>query len=413
MLVVFNAADLAHRVFAQVRGSQSLTLSTDLLWKFGRVRWGEFEPWLAQEVVPTETVSEIQAWLRQQSLLYLKDIPTGAQATCPTETLMGCLSQVLEEYRGGFRRLITFASKDEHRELHEAIDARLQATPKASRLLWNAISSLAFAHADSSTIMSILDTWIENLLAALERLCTRETFTVTAPDFPEISAMLQNVGTGFALAQLLTNTLRYLIPLTEQDTAALDSSSSTLFQQQIGFSALSQVIQDQPRYTALAMHIRAALTAGQLNVEARHIAIWKNTDIPVLLYTGKMTKAERDGLINAFALLPQAILISTPAVEVGVDFAADLVVTEECDGNAFLQRVGRVGRRSDIQGSVIVFLKDRETYDRLDSYRQQQMSRSVFSDLIAHPTTGIFPRRTFASRSLYVEMIRPRREQCC
>ena len=56
-----------------------------------------------------------------------------------------------------------------------------------------------------------------------------------------------------------------------------------------------------------------------------------------------MSKHNRDGLVELFGKLEKAILISTPAVEVGVDFDADTLITEECDGNGFLQRFGRVG----------------------------------------------------------------------
>lgn len=404
VLVVSNAADFAHRLFAQVRGSQRPLLSIDLLWNFGRVRWGELERWLAREGTPIETTAEISMWLRQQSPLYLKEVLAGRQASPAAETLMRCLALLLEEYQRSFRRLVTLASKDERRGLRESLEARLKTSSKASRLLWDVIATVVPARAEQSAITGILDTWIGTTLAALERALTGETFSVTAPHFPEITALLRNAGVGNALAQFLTNALPSLVTLSEQDTEMLDPSASSRTDQLVAFSALSQVVQDQSRYIALAQRIRSALMEGQLNVESRHIATWKNTGIPIVLYTGKMARAERDGLIDAFAQLPQAVLISTPAVEVGVDFAADMLVTEECDGNAFLQRFGRVGRRAGIQGSVVVFLKSGETYAKLASYSQQSVPRAVFSDLIAHPATGVFPRRIFTGHSLYVDL---------
>ncbi len=416
VLTVFNAADLAHRTFMQVRGSYRLTLPTDLLWKFGRVRWEEFEQWLAQEAIPVETVSEISAWLRHQFPLYLKAVPAGTQISLVAETFMRCLSQLLEEYQGSFRRQITLASKDERRDLREALLSKLGTASRASRLLWEAIVPIIPVGAGQSDMLRTLDGWVGHTLTALERALTSEAIAVTSPDFPEIRMLLQNAGVGKALVQLLTHALSSLVQLSEQDARILDppaSLSRGLKDQLIGFAALPHIVQDPARYTTLAQHIRSALEGEPLAVEARHIATWKNTGIPVLLYTGKMTRAERDGLIDAFALLPQAVLISTPAAEVGVDFAADTLVTEECDGNAFLQRFGRVGRRSGIQGNVIVFLKHGQTYARLGQVAEvhplvgdcKSMSRTAFSDLIAHPATGIFPRRLFASRSLYVEAI--------
>ena len=75
-----------------------------------------------------------------------------------------------------------------------------------------------------------------------------------------------------------------------------------------------------------------------------------------------MSRNERKGLLDAFGKLSRAVLISTPAVEVGVDFAADTLITEQCDGNGFLQRFGRVGRRVGVSGKVVVLIKDGETY---------------------------------------------------
>jgi superfamily II DNA or RNA helicase len=408
VLTVFNAADIAHRTYTQVRGSQRLTLPMDLLWKFGRVRWGEFEQWLAQETIPIETVSEIGAWLRHQFPLYLKSVPAGVRTSLEAEALMRCLSQLLEEYQGGFRRLTILALKDERRDLHEALLATMGTTSRSSRLVWDAIATIVPAGAGPSGMLRALDSWVELTIAAVERALTSDTLAVTSPDFPEIRMLLQNAGVGKALAQLLVHALSSLVRLPEQEAGILDPSASRLRglkDQLIGFAALPHIVQNPARYAVLAQHIRSALARGQLKVEARHITTWKNSGIPVLLYTGKMTRAERDGLIDAFALLPQAILISTPAAEVGVDFDADTLVTEECDGNAFLQRFGRVGRRSGIQGNVIVFLKDGQTYARLANRAQPSMSRTAFSDLIAHPTTGIFSRRLFAGRSLYVETI--------
>ncbi|MBC7260422.1 MAG: DEAD/DEAH box helicase, partial [Chloroflexi bacterium] len=134
-----------------------------------------------------------------------------------------------------------------------------------------------------------------------------------------------------------------------------------------------------------------------------HIAAWKDTGVPVVIYTSKMSRAERQGLIEAFAALPQAVLISTPAVEVGVDFAADVLITEQCDGPGFLQRFGRVGRRPGIQGKVIALVKDGETYVQLFNSHRPQMSREEFSAWIADPTNGLFPTRMYAEGSAFLD----------
>jgi len=405
VLTVFNAADRAHRIFAQVRGRQRLTLSADLLWKFGRVRWEELKPCLVQEGISDETIREISTWLRQQFPVYLKAVPAGMQAFIEAETLMRCLSQLLEEYRESLRHVIARASKEDKYDQSEALLAMVRTASRPGRLLWEAIAPHLPAPVEQKSALQALEVWIEQTTRAIEHLLTSETIPVTSPDFPEIRMLLHQAGVGKVLAQMLTKALSFLVQLPVQSVERLDSSAHLLKDQMIAFSALAHVVQDEGRFTILTQHLRNALVSESLKVEARHISTWQDTDIPVLLYTGKMTKAERDGLIDAFALLPQAILLSTPAVEVGVDFAADTLVTEECDGSAFLQRFGRVGRRAGIVGKVIVFLKQGQTYAELVNAAQPAMSRTTFSDLIAHPTTGIFPRRSWTFHSRYAEAI--------
>ena len=67
-----------------------------------------------------------------------------------------------------------------------------------------------------------------------------------------------------------------------------------------------------------------------------------------ILYSGSMPRHAREGLIPLFdKLRAPVVLVSTSAIEVGVDFRADGLVTEECSGASFLQRFGRVGRHGD------------------------------------------------------------------
>jgi superfamily II DNA or RNA helicase len=226
---------------------------------------------------------------------------------------------------------------------------------------------------------------------------------VTASNFGEITTALQEAGANQELAGAITNYLKYTVELPEEAAARLRMSPEELARRRLAFHWLEWLIKDRSRREELAERIRKALTEGELDAETRHIASWGDTGVPVVIYTGKMTKAERQGLIEAFAGLPRAVLISTPAVEVGVDFAADVLITEQCDGNGFLQRFGRVGRRPGIQAKVIVLVRDGETYVRLFQRHRSQMSREEFSTLIADPRDGVFPARLYAEGSAFLD----------
>ena len=64
----------------------------------------------------------------------------------------------------------------------------------------------------------------------------------------------------------------------------------------------------------------------QNQIEMSHVGFFKDTDWPVIVYSGSMARSSRKGLINLYDDLDKAILISTSAVEVGVDFSADLLL---------------------------------------------------------------------------------------
>ncbi len=406
VLVVFNAADTAHRVFERIRDEGGrVDLPGDLLLRFGRVRWDAFEQWLAQEeAIEQQTIEEIRGALLREHPPYLEDLARGVRVTLSTETFMRCASEQVERYRTAARRLIAAAAQDEQRDFLPAVEARLRDARGELRSLWQEIARRGQAATEPPAYLGLLDTWAEDLLSALERVCADEQFAVTAPAFPEIQAALQRAGSGASLAAPMTRALAAFIAVSEQDAAHSTAASHALARRLVSFSWLPQVVGDPARTQTLEQRLVPVLDGKLLHAEARHIAAWGDTRIPVIVYTGKMTKAERDGLIAAFARLDRAVLVSTPAVEVGVDFAADMLITEECDGNAFLQRFGRVGRRTGIQGRVVVFLKHQDTLVLLNLH-PEQMTRGEFSDLIAHPVTGLFPRRTYTERSLFVDVV--------
>lgn len=118
-------------------------------------------------------------------------------------------------------------------------------------------------------------------------------------------------------------------------------------------------------------------------IEMQHVAFIKGYDYPLIIYSGSMSKPSRDGLINLFDGLDKAILISTSAVEVGVDFVADLLISEQCEAGSFLQRFGRVGRAGNMAEAWI--LADGGTFgDIKDKIGNSggRISREDFTSLI-------------------------------
>ncbi|MGQ9555765.1 MAG: helicase-related protein, partial [Anaerolineae bacterium] len=402
VLLVFNSADLAHRVFEGIKGKTGPDLPPDLQWRFGRIRWDKFKDWLEREKIATETVEEIERWLKQEGPFYLKDLAEG-EVDISTETLATKVARLLEGQTWSIKRLIYSAARENEKDLFEAVDRWLGGKGKLPWLLWRAVAPAAKGRADPDSLVEAVEAQVSRVQAGLEHLWTDSSLRVTAPLFGEITASLEEAGASREMAQTITAYLTHTVELPEQAAAGLWRSPTELAQRRVAFSWLEWLIKDQLQREELIERVRKALAEKELEAETRHIASWGGTGVPVVIYTGKMTRTERQGLIEAFAAFPQAVLISTPAVEVGVDFAADVLITEQCDGNGFLQRFGRVGRRPGIKGKVMVLVKDGDTYVRLFQRHRPQMSREDFSKLIAGPVDNVFPARLYAEGSAFLD----------
>ncbi|GAB4559001.1 MAG: hypothetical protein Kow0047_04540 [Anaerolineae bacterium] len=405
VLLVFNSADLAHRVFEDIKGKSPPDLPPELKWRFGRVRWGDLKTWMEQAGIEDEIREEIERRLRREGPFLLKDLAPGTQVALPMEALAAQVARLLEAHGWGLKRLVYQAARAENRDLLEVVEGKLMGKRRIARLLWDVVKPKPEGKASPEAVNQALDARIGELQAALERALTGkdEALLVTAPDFTEITILLQEAGLNSKLAGGITEYLKHTVEVPEEAAVALQTPPQELARRQVAFSWLEWWVRSKSRREAFVRQLQESLAKGELAVETRHIATWKDTGIPVVIYTGKMTRNERKGLIEAFAGLPRAVLISTPAVEVGVDFAADTLITEQCDGNGFLQRFGRVGRRPGIQGRVTVLLRDGETYVRLYRAHQPQMTREAFSTLVADPDDGLFPARRYVEGSTFLD----------
>ncbi|MBM4432037.1 MAG: DEAD/DEAH box helicase, partial [Chloroflexi bacterium] len=300
ILLVFNSADLAHRVFEGIKGRARPDLPPDLQWRFGRIPWGKFQAWLGQEEIATETVEEIERWLRREGSFHLKDVNAG-EVEIPTEVLAAKVARLLEGQAWSIKRLMYSAAREDGHDLVEAVDRRLGGKGKLPRLLWRTVAPVAKDRADPKSVLEALEAQVSVIQAGLERLWVDDSLPVTAPDFEEITASLQEAGASREMAEAITAYLKYTVELPEQAAAGLSMSSRELAQRRLAFPWLDWLIKDPSRREVLVERIRKALAENRLGVETRHIASWGETGVPVVIYTGKMSRAERQGLIEAFA----------------------------------------------------------------------------------------------------------------
>ena len=411
VLLVFNSADLAHRVFEEICGRSNPEIPAEIKLSFGRVRWDHLKTWMELEKIDPSIGDKVERWLKREGPFHLKDLASGAKARISTDELASRAAKLLENQAWAIKRMVYSVERDgeKDRNLSASVEERLGGKNNFSRLIWASIIS-AKGTMDPESVIEDINSWISDIQSELEKVWDNDSLVVTAPAFDEISSTLKKSGMQQELANRFADYLKYSVELPAEDAESLRMSPSELSRRYVALSWLGWLIKDGAKKEDFKERILKALEEGRLETMTRNIASWKNTEVPVIIYTGKMSKNDREGLLDAFGKLSRAVLISTPAVEVGVDFAADTLITEQCDGNGFLQRFGRVGRRIGVKGRVIVLIKEGETYVDLYNRCKEvsdsgiEMTRENFSTLIASiEGGGIFRSKIYVEGSDFLD----------
>ncbi|RME97867.1 MAG: DEAD/DEAH box helicase, partial [Chloroflexi bacterium] len=411
VLLVFNSAAAAHGLFDKVRGKQP-DLPVELLQRFGMISWEALRQWLTAENINSKTITAIANWVEREGPYHLIDLKAGTKAEIPAEKLVAKTGQILH-YLGRQIRNAAYAAGP---DLLQDIERQLRQQNKAVQALWQPIQSQVAGKGDLTPDMvkQTLNNYLTNISQTLETSWADEAVSVTAPDFPELTSPLKQAGLALELANYISRRLQYTLELDDEAARSVQISQKVLDKRPVALRWLSEqrLIEDKAELQVLQAKVAKALQENRLPVETRHIATWGETGIPAVIYTGQMSRRDREGLIEVFdddETLPRAVLVSTPAVEVGVDFKAEVMVTEECNGNGFLQRFGRVGRTGQGQARVIVLLNKGQTWVQLQQRSHPQMSREDFSTMIidpqapTDPARSLFPDRTYAAFSIYQE----------
>jgi hypothetical protein len=411
VLLVLNSAAGAHRLFEEIRGEQPI-LALDLQLRFGVVLWGELRRWLADDGGTGEIISVIANWVEREGPFHLHDLHAEGQAKIRTEELMAKTSRFLQEV-GRRIKDVAYATERETggHDFIRHMEQQLNERGKAVQALWQLVRTNLPADANSASVKQTLSVSLTALSDTLAQVWDGEELRVTAPHFPELAGALRTAGVPAPLADALSRQLQYNIELDEEAAQHLRKSQATLDRRPVPLRWLGEswLVQDDELRQMLAQRLEGALRESKLTVETRHIATWGDSGVPAVIYTGQMSRRDREGLIETFDQMERAVLVSTPAVEVGVDFKAETLVTEECDGNGFLQRFGRVGRTGHGLAQVIVLLREGETWARLQQRGQPRMSREAFSRMIIDPEAptdlerSLFPDRTYAAGSVYLD----------
>lgn len=404
VLAVFNSARAAHILFNHHK-NDSPVLNAEQGLRFGSVPWKEIRIWL-QENNLGAAIKPLETWLGQGKPFRPADLQKGQTVSLPTDKLVASLTSFLEDKIRLLIGIAYEASRNGQLPV-TVIKKQLSIRGNVIRALWKVIGTIVEGDVSAEEIKTCLYKWIADVTDRLDRQWG-DSIQDTSPEFRRLQSELNKAGLGADLAELAVRYLIKQVSLSSKDLNGVFPKGANLDKQSIPLRWLAwvQVIPDRSLREEITVKLKAALENHSLTIETPYITTWGNIGIPTILYSGKMSKYIRNGLIELFNVLDRAILISTPAVEVGVDFRVESLITEECDGPGFLQRLGRVGRSGEI-GEVFVLLRNPEIWPRLRNL-SPEMSREEFSSQIVNPnhptdaTHSLFPARSYVPDSSLV-----------
>ncbi len=386
VLVVCNSARAAHQLFEKYRVNDSTTIPVEHRLRFGKVELGDLFQWLEASGIEQEILEGLNARFFREEDITLSDLPSGARVALPFQEVVVGVTEVLEQQCWRVKRALW----ERGQKPSESLEALLHNRPLPCAIV-AALREQLTATLNLEQQQALVDQWLSETLEVLSRV-DAEQVVCEARDFLALQETLA-AGLGAKLAEWVAKRLLYEMKA-DPDWTHLPARS--LSHRPIYLRWLDWMVEKEQ-----VEHIRAitreGLESGALDAECRHIGLWKGTTVPVIVYSGSMAKHARSGLIGVFADLDEAVLISTSAVEVGVDFAADTLITEECEGNSFLQRFGRVGRHGH-QSRVLVLVGG-EIAAQLRDLDGQSLSREDFSARIQ----ATFPQRNYAATSQLVD----------
>ena len=407
ILVVFNSANGAHHLYNQVKDHPP-TLTPEQWLRVGHLTWIELSAWFQENGLNT-AVAALEAWMESEFSFTLAELPENKNVPLPTDKLMSTLTYFLE---GNIRQIVAlgYEAQRQERPLVDFISQRLTNFGKAHRLIWQAVVGRIDIGDLAAEVKAKLHRWVEEISDQLDNQWGTN-LEDCPPDFRQLQSDLRSAQLGFDLSELASRYLAEQTVVKPEDVDGARPRGGNFEERRAYFRWLSWnwIISDTNLRTEIQEKLKSAIAAGQLQPKSNYITTWQNRGITTILYSGKMSKHNRDGLVELFGKLEEAILISTPAVEVGVDFDADTLITEECDGNGFLQRFGRVGRSGEV-GQVSVLLRNQRCIPRLHE-QPPETPRDKFSRFIVNPDEpvnpeiSLFPARIYTPDSTLVSAI--------
>lgn len=394
VLLVLNSARKAHIAFNQITGASARARRLDEVSDDFKLGFGVVEVQEALRVAERFGLREIaEKRVTEEVPLWLSRIKKAVTVDLRGEALARSYGDYLERMVRDLKSKVWRAARG--KQSVSAAEVEISLGAKLSNLL-KEMGVEDFA--DYTSFREQLNTRTSDAQQevewALEGAETEKGVRLTLPEMPELEGMLG----GAPLFKEFARGFRRSLVLDK------DSVSTTA---RIPVEAFRGVRVSVAQFMAWFEPEKREELGPEILRKTEHRAVRRIKDredgAVAILYSGSMPRYAREGLIELFSnLRVPVVLVSTSAVEVGVDFDADALVTEECSGSSFLQRFGRVGRRSGTQAEVALFVGAEKHAALVDEFSGRgAIDRDDFSQTMMEA----LPTRIFLRESRYIKAL--------
>ena len=384
MLLVFNSAAEAHSTFHPF-GKKEPELPLEIRKTYGRVWLATLKKWMQEEGVADEAVTEIKQTAVSKYSIPLAELDRDGQVMLRTDAIITPLTNLLSQQVEQARQKIQDG----------------ESVPQTKTIADMLVKEFGTKDGDVETAVFNLEQWATKRIDLLETVWDENEIAIDTPNAYRLQDDLEAVGFSEKMSEKLRKLLRRAIKISPYQVKRWGHLPKSYRSRRVSLSWVVSQISDPEEREYFKELLDSPIALARLPVSSPNVGLWGESDVPIVLYSGKMPKSDREGQIQLFDVLERAVLVSTSAVEVGVDFDADVLITEQCPGPDLLQRFGRIGRREGVQGRVILQVHERQAYFKLSQqlHESPTVSREAFSTMV----TKLFPPRRYLSGSLFLD----------
>ena len=384
VLVVCNSARMAHQLFEKCKTDAATIIPVEHRLKFGKVNLGGLIECFQKASVEDRLIDKLSNQLFRDTDVVLDDVPDGTSVNLSLHGIVASATEILERQCWRVKHALWECNQHSGESLEGIL--RHPMPRQIAAILQGRLDDITGLEKQQAEV----DCWLGETLECLSKI-TLEEITCAATEFTELIAEFVKAGFSEQFALSLTRRLKAVMKVDADQLPTRVLSHRQVYLRWFDW------LFDEEEAAKLRDILKVGLETDELKTELRHIRLWGDSTVPVVVYSGSMVEHARKGLIDVFSDLERAVLISTSAVEVGVDFDADILITEECEGNSFLQRFGRVGRHGK-HSRVIAFVNG-DTLAEFSESSHKDIDREKFSKKVME----VFPSRNFADDSKLID----------